>query len=215
MISCLFPSNDSPVNGIIHFGDVPFHIMNILRGGNCGSVNVSRSSLILTPCAAIVGQVLTRACLNKVMYSTVARRTSRPTRSRVSRVLHHGRGLGSTARAARTSRSSFGVHSRRRVSDVVGSAVSAVAVLLNDMTKVSLLMNNVKVVGVVCISIARQAHRVNLQVDIKTEKVSVLGRFLVRTVLLSMANKVVKIVLKIDLSLDLGTFLRVTARVRP
>lgn len=188
--SGLFPKKRSPIKHVVHFGRIPFHIINILGSGNCGSVNVSRSSMILTPCDAIVGHLLTRACLDNVFTSTLARSVASGTASRVARVLHHGRGLG------RDSSSSFAVHDRRRLDAVLGSAASLVAALLTYVTNVSLMINNVNVVGVVCMSIARHAHRVNLHVDMNTHNISVLDRFLVRTVLVDVAKNVVNIVVK-------------------
>lgn len=202
VISGLFPSKSSPVKGIVHYGRVPFQMVNILGSGKCGSVNVSRSSIMLTPCDAIVGQLLTRACLDKVFTSTLARSVASRTMSRVAAVLHHRRGLG------RASSSSFAVHARRRLDDVLGAAASLVAALLTYVTNVSLIINNVNVVGVVCISMARHAHRVNLHVSIKTQKMSVLDRFLVRTVLVDVAKKLVKIVVNYKTDFVVGAVTR-------
>lgn len=188
VMSGLFPSKRSPMKHVIQFDGVPFHMMNMLGSGKCGSVNVSRSSVMLTPCAAIVGHLLTRACLRNVCTSTLSRSVASGTARRVARLLHHGRGLG------RTSSSSFAVQDRRRLDDVLGSAASLVAALLTYVTNVSLMMNNVNVVGVVCIDIARHAHRVNLHVSINTHNISVLDRFLVRTVLVDVAKNLVKMV---------------------
>lgn len=209
IISGLFPSNDGPMNGIVHFRGLPFHVMNILRDGKCGDVKVSRSSLVLTPCAAVRGGILTVARLRNVAYSTLGRRCASRTVSRVSRVLHHGRGLG------RDSSSSFAVHDRRRLDAVLADAASVVAILLTTITNVSLLMNNVKVVGVVCIDIARHAHRVNLHVDVKTGNVSVLTRFLVRSVLVDIANNLVNMIFKINTTLIIGKITRFPVCVRP
>lgn len=62
------------------------------------------------------------------------------------------------------------------------------------------MINKVKIVGVVLISIARHANRVKLGGTLKTEGHEVLARFLARTTMLALLKKVVNILKKVTLT---------------
>lgn len=75
------------------------------------------------------------------------------------------------------------------------------------ITIVSLIINNVNMVGVVLISIARQAQRVNVHVTMNTQTDSILRRFLVRTMLIYLINNTLKVALSLLVTFALRLFL--------
>lgn len=81
---------------------------------------------------------------------------------------------------------------------LLSAIVGMFAVFVTTIDTVSLMINKVNIVGVVLISVARQAHRVNVQGTLKTGASAVLFRFLARSVVLYLVNKLVKLLLNIS-----------------
>ncbi len=174
----LFGGED-PVGQIIRIKKMPFTVIGVLEAKGQNSWGRDQDDTVIVPYTTVMKKLTGQTHLNMILASAVSMQAMDSATDGITQLLRSRR------RTAPGSEDGFTVRTQQDISNVMGSTVGIMRVLLSIIASISLLVGGIGIMNIMLVSVTERTREIGIRMAVGAKGWHVLLQFLAESVVLA------------------------------
>jgi putative ABC transport system permease protein len=179
--------NISPIGKSIRFKKIPLTIIGVLKSKGESSMGSDQDDVILAPLPVVQKRVLGIKYLNRIYLSAISAESVDSAKKEIEAVLNRRHRIKEGAEP------DFQIRTQEDISQMAGSTLGIIALLLGSIASVSLLVGGIGIMNIMLVSVTERTKEIGIRMAIGAKTKDILYQFLVEAITLSCIGGIIGI----------------------